>query len=148
VRARRIEEHCNVPHHVPGDVHSTQLTRANEEIARLTAERDAYRAQLKTAGDLDPHLADLLVYAAGSLRTGMEAASPHADSVPTDNDRTSTGKPGSRPPRGGDPRARHALDWLVRSMTRLLDSFNNQRDNDWVRVQVGESAIDVRKESA
>ena len=50
----RTEAHCNVSGHVPGELHSQQLTRKNEEIDVLTAERDAYLAELNRAHpDLD-----------------------------------------------------------------------------------------------
>ena len=146
MRARRTEApFCNISSHVAGDLHSTQLTRANEENARLQAQVDALRAELAMYPELDPELADLLVYAAGSFRVGMEAAVPAPKTAGFDE--ASTGKPTSKPPSGGDARARRELGWLVRTLTRALDTFNNRRDNDWNRVQVGDSAVDVREAS-
>lgn len=144
MRAQRREApYCNQQDHVPGHLHSQVVSRKNEDIASLQAQVDALRADLAMYPHLDPELADLLVYAAGSLRVGMEAATP-APQAPQ-SDETTTGKPSSKPPRGGDPRARRELGWLVRTITRALDTFNNRRDNDWQRVPVDDSAVDVQR---
>lgn len=136
----RHKPYCNHPDHVSGDLHSKQVGDRIKEIERLQAEIDAYRAQLAMYPHLDPGLADLLVYAAGTLRSAQEAADDSAASVPTDQD-SGRGKPASRPPRGGDPRAKYALQRLVTTLTRGLDAWNGAKDRDWERVQVGESSI-------
>ena len=125
----RHEPMCNVTTHVPGELHSQQLTRKNEEIDVLTAERDAYLAELNRAHpELDN--ADLLRSLAQALRTGEEASVATAASVPTDAD-SGRSKPGSRPPSGGNRHAAGALRQLVVRVSRALDSFAARQENEW-----------------
>lgn len=129
LRAKRIEQLCTIPHHIPGDVHRNQMQHANQRISELQAEVDALKAMLgwEPAKETGRVLSEL----AAAFRVGEEAGWPTVSTSPSDSQKVTVSKSASKQPTGGNRSARNAVFALQRKVEENIDSFNARKDNHW-----------------
>lgn len=127
-----VEPHCNIDHHVSGDLHAKLLKDRTKERDLARSENVALRAQLKARqSGLGEEHAELLAHLAEAFMTGELFGRPAPGAQATDEFKTGRQKPHSQEPAGGDRYARAALAQLARSVGKALDVFENRQLNDW-----------------